>query len=214
MQPGWMSSRFYQTCDWIWKLAYINLLWLSGTLLGLVVLGFLPATTAMFTVLRKWFTGNPDVAITRTFFQAYKNEFLKINLLGAVLLLGAYILYFNYMYLGTVEGTVHMVLSLGWYAFLILYIITLFYIIPAYVHYNLKLFQYIKTALIIGFVNPLALVTLAISIGLLGYLLYLVPGLIPFFGPSTFALIVMWCANMSFNRVEKKKEKLELAGQN
>lgn len=211
MQVSWMSSKFYRTCEWIWRLAYLNLLWFTFTLIGLVVFGFLPATVAMFSVMRKWFMKEPDIPIFSTFIKAYKKEFLKINGIGFVLALLAYVIFFNYHYLGTIDGLMKNIFTVGWYATVAVFVITLCYIIPAYVHYELKLFQYIKTALIIGLVNPFALLTLVVSIALLSYLFFLVPGLIPFFGVSTLGWIVMWCAHMSFERIERKKEKIALA---
>jgi uncharacterized membrane protein YesL len=203
-----MSSGFYRICNWIWKLAYLNLLWIAFTILGLGIFGFLPATVAMFSIMRKWLMGNGDADIFVPFIMTYKKEFIKINILGCVFLAGAYLIYFNYLYLGTVNGFMHTFLALGWYASILFYFITLCYVIPAYIHYDMKLFQYIKVALIIGIVNPLAFITLVISLGLLAYLFYLVPGLIPFFGVSLLGFIIMWSAHLSFNRVEVKKERL------
>ncbi|MFA9557081.1 YesL family protein [Evansella sp. AB-rgal1] len=208
MQVGWMSSGFYRTCEWIWKLAYVNLLWLGFTLVGLVLFGFLPATVAMLTIMRKWLQSE-DVPIFKTFVITYKNEFLKINALGVVFAVGAYILYFNYMYLGTVTGLTHTVVALGWYVALFVYSITLLFVIPAYVHLELKLFQYIKTALIVALVNPLSVITLFISFFLLFNLFHNVPGLIPFFGPSLIGFVIMWCGHMSFNRIDRKQQKLK-----
>ncbi|MBM7570304.1 YesL family protein [Aquibacillus albus] len=208
MQPGWMGSKFYRTCDWVWKLAYVNLLWLMFTFLGLIVFGFLPATVAMFAVIRKWLMKETDVPIFLTFIQMLKKDFLRINLLGSAFLIVGYILYFNYHYLGSIDGIMHSILALGWYIGCFIFAVTFLFIFPVYVHYDLKLSQYFKTALIVGIVNPLALLTLFISLGLALYLFYLIPGLIPFFSASMLGLLVTWCAHMSFQRTERKKEKL------
>ncbi|SDY28314.1 Uncharacterized membrane protein YesL [Evansella caseinilytica] len=208
MQPSWMASKFYRTCEWVWKLAYLNLLWLLFSLLGFVVIGIFPATAAMFAVLRKWFLKDTDVPVFSTFFTTFKNNFFKVNLLGFLFAAVGYILYFNYQYLGTVDGGIHSVLAVGWYIGSFLYLLALLFVFPVYVHYELKLLHYLKAAVIIAAVNPLALATLFVSLGLLFYLFYLIPGLIPFFGASVFGLSVMWCAHMSFQRLERKKQKL------
>ncbi|MBU9712966.1 YesL family protein [Evansella tamaricis] len=209
MQPSWMSSKFYRTTEWIWRLCYVNLLWLLVTTLGLFFLGVLPATAAMFTIFRKWLRGDTEISIFRTFIESIKKDFLKINLLGLILAFLGYILYFNYQYLGIVEGIQHTVISIGWYTGVFIFSIILLYIFPVYVHFEMKLFQYFKTAFVVGLVNPLALITLIISLGLTGYIFYLVPGLIPFFGASLIGFLVMWAAHLSFERIERKKEKLE-----
>ncbi len=56
-------SALNKAFEWITKIAYLNLLWLGFTLLGLIIFGIFPATAATFTVARKWVTGYPDVAI-------------------------------------------------------------------------------------------------------------------------------------------------------
>ncbi|ADU28822.1 YesL family protein [Evansella cellulosilytica] len=209
MNVSWMASPFYRSCDWIWKMAYVNLLWLGFTVLGFGILGFLPATLAMLTVMRKWLMGEPDIAIFKTFLNAYKEGFIRINLIGLLFAFGAYVIVFNYMYLGTIEGPVHTILSLGWYIGLIVYTVTLVFLIPTYVHYELKLMQYLKASFIVGLVNPLAMITLIIGLLLMYQLFTYIPGLIPFFGPSMLGMMVMWCAHMAFTRLERKKEKLE-----
>ncbi len=208
MQVSFMSSWFYRVCEWVWRLAYVNVLWLFATLLGLIVVGILPATAAMFAVIRKWFMKEPDVAIFSTFIKTYKKEFIRINVLGLVFAALGYLLYFNFLYLATLSGFMHLILLVGLIITSIFYIIALLFTFPVFVHYEYKLFQNIKVAFIIAIVNPLALITLFISLGLVFYLLYLVPGLIPFFGASTLGVVIMWSASMAFYRVEKKQEKL------
>ncbi|MCT8137105.1 YesL family protein [Anaerobacillus sp. CMMVII] len=208
MNVSWMSSKFYRTCEWIWRFAYVNLLWLFATLAGLVVFGILPATVAMFAVLRKWVMKEPDISVIRTFLSTYKNEFIKINVLGLIFAGIGYVIYFNFLYLSTLSGFMHTVLLVGVGIATVIYLITLFFIFPVYVHYDYKLVQYVKVAFIIGLVNPLALITLLASLLLLLYLFYLVPGLIPFFSISMIGMAIMWPASMAFSRVEQKKEKI------
>jgi uncharacterized membrane protein YesL len=42
-------------CDWVAKLAYVNLLWFLFTAAGLLIFGFMPATVALFTRLHPLF---------------------------------------------------------------------------------------------------------------------------------------------------------------
>lgn len=58
MQLGSFSNVVYTICDWIARLAYINLLWILFTLSGFVVFGFFPATIAMLATLRQFIRGN------------------------------------------------------------------------------------------------------------------------------------------------------------
>ncbi|MDQ0255902.1 putative membrane protein YesL [Evansella vedderi] len=208
MQPSWMSSSFYRICEWIWRMCYVNLLWLGVTFLGLVIFGIVPATVAMLSIFRKWLMGETDIPIYRTFVDSLKKDFIKVNILAFIFAVIGYILYFNYQYLGIIEGMQHGILSIGWYLGMFLFVITLMYVFPIYVHFEMRLFQYIKTALVIALANPLALFSLLVSLGLALYLFYLVPGLIPFFGSSIIGFLIMWAAYMSIERIDRKKKKL------
>ncbi|WP_078553867.1 YesL family protein [Bacillus alkalicellulosilyticus] len=205
MQVSWMSSKFYRTCEWVWRVAYVNILWLFATLAGLVILGIVPATVAMFAVIRKWLIKDSDIPIFMTFISAFKREFVKSNLLALIFVAVGYVIYFNYTYLATIDGFGHMILLIGLLFAAFIYVIALLFIFPVFVHFDLKLLQYIKTAIIIGIVNPLALITLAISFVLLFFLFYYMPGLMPFFGPCLVGLVTMWCGSMAIERVERKQ---------
>src|SRR5690625_1946818 len=90
---------FYTLANWIMRLAYVNILWIAFSLVGIIILGFFPATIGMFTVIRKWIQGDGDIPIFTTFWATYKKEFLKSNLLGLFLSLIGYILYIDFIFL-------------------------------------------------------------------------------------------------------------------
>nr|WP_052044317.1 DUF624 domain-containing protein [Alkalihalobacillus alcalophilus] len=75
MQRSWADSPLYTISDWIMRLAYINLLWLLFMIIGLFIVGFMPATVAMFTVIRMLLMKEESVPIFKTFL-----TFLKRNL--------------------------------------------------------------------------------------------------------------------------------------
>jgi len=204
MQASKMFSEFYRICEWIWRLAYINILWMLASLAGLVVFGLLPATVAMFAVLRKWVMKELDIPVFQTFINTYRKEFIKANALGLILLSGGYIIYFNYLFLATVKGSIHTVLLVGQLCTLFIYLITVFFIFPVYVHYELKLLQYVKLAAIIGIVNPLTTIVLALSFVLLYHIFYIIPGLIPLYSVSVTGFAIMWLASIAFSNFEKK----------
>src|SRR5690625_7635570 len=79
------ALKYYRFTVWVVRLVYVNLLWILFTVIGLGVLGIMPATAAMFAVVRKWLRGEDDFPIFTTYKDAYKEEFLKANLLGYIL---------------------------------------------------------------------------------------------------------------------------------
>ena len=199
-------ERIYRLTDLITRIAYINLLIIGCTLLGFILFGFFPAIIAGFWIFRKWADGYTDIAITKNFWRIYKQEFIKSNLIGAVIVIIGGLLYIN---LSIVEVIQHEWIRLTYYPLLlvsILFIGTLLYFFPMYVHFNMKMGALIKNAFLCIFANPFVTIVLFILIGLIYLLLTSIPGLIPFFGFSLFLLVMMKGAMVVFDRVEGKKE--------
>jgi uncharacterized membrane protein YesL len=206
MRSGWLEGRIYGICEWITRLAYVNILWGLFTLVGAIFLGVAPATVALFTVVRKWllFSDN-DVPIFKTFFNTYKKEFLRANKIGLFIGLVTYILYIDFLYIANVRETFQLVFSVFLFIMLVFYAITLLYIFPIYVHYELRFLQYIKYSFFIGMANPLMTLTMFLSIILLTVLFIYIPGLIPFFSVSLVSVVLMWCALRGFRKIEEKQ---------
>jgi uncharacterized membrane protein YesL len=151
-----------------------------------------------------------DVPIFGTFLNTYKKEFVKSNQLGWVMALIGMFLYFDFKFLITVGGTIQYVLSIPLLIVSILFFITLVYLFPVYVHYELRLIQYIKNSFYIGIINMhITILMIAVTI-LLGILYSSIPGIVPFFSISLFALMMMTGAKQSFNRIEAKQKNLSI----
>ncbi|WP_404455562.1 YesL family protein [Virgibacillus necropolis] len=197
-------NGYYNLCVWVMKFAYVNLLWVSFTLLGLIVFGFTPATTAMFAVVRKWIMGEKDIAIFKLFWKTYRNEFFKANLLGGLLFILGYILSIELQILRAQDSLVYFIASFGVIAVIILYLIVLMYFFPILVHFNLRTVQYIKWPFIIGIIHPILTVFLIVGVVLINYITFItIPALLFFFGGSVTAYALMWGASQTFAKYEK-----------
>jgi len=210
MQFNSLVGKAYTGCEWVMKLAYVNILWILFSLGGLLFLGVSPASAALFSILRKWLMGETDIPIFRTFLDTYKKEFLKANKLGWLMALIGMFLYFDFKYLITVGGTIQYVLSIPLLIVSILFFITLLYLFPVYVHYELRLIQYIKNSFYIGIINMHITILMIAATFLIGILYRFIPGIVPFFSISLFSLMVMTGAKQSFNRIEAKQKKLSV----
>lgn len=200
MELEGMTGRFYSICEIISRLAYANLLWIGFTLLGLGIFGFMPATTALFAVTRKWIMGERDVPIFKTFWATYRKEFLKSNMYGAVLFFIGYIIYVDLVLLPT--GGLFSVLRTAIFICGIIYFIMLLYIFPIYVHYDWKKSQYVKYALLIGVSHPHYTVLMGVGVASLYHLCMKFPGIIPFFSMSLLAYVMMWTVYKVIRRLE------------
>lgn len=89
--PGWAGAvmRWLRV---VVRVVAVNLLALLGTLLGLVLLGALPALGAASTVLAATAAGDPPESVWRAFWSAYRTGFRRLNRLGAPLLVAVVLL--------------------------------------------------------------------------------------------------------------------------
>jgi len=201
------TANFYHLLEWIMWLAYINLLWIGSALCGLIVFGVFPATVAMFTVIRdlliKDVTGKQ---IFKTFILTYKREFFKSNGIGLIITAIGYLLYLDFLFIGNITGFSYYVFYTGLILVGILYLTTLLYIVPLYVHFDLKFFQYFRQAVLIGIGSPFMTILMIIGLVLLYFLLVTIPGLIPLITTSTIALILMGGTLIVFRKLENMQQ--------
>jgi uncharacterized membrane protein YesL len=202
MQMNGLTGVVYKFCDWMMKLAFINILWFFFTLCGLVVFGFFPATIAMFVIVRKMLMGDFDVPVFKTFWEYFKKDFVKSNLLGLIL---AVLGYFFYLDLHLLQNTSGFIRLLYYPALLIClgYILTVCYVFPTFVHYELKVLQVLKTAFYIMLFNPISTALMAVGGTAIYFLMTTVPGLIPLFSGSFLTVVFMWSSFFAFSRVER-----------
>ncbi|WP_202077711.1 YesL family protein [Caldalkalibacillus salinus] len=206
MQMNGLMGGFYKVSEWIMRLAYVNLLWILFTLCGLIILGFFPATAAMFAITRKWIMGEVEVPVFRSFLEYYKRDFLKSNTLGLVLIIIGTILIVDLRFF---RETLSGLTQLLYYPFLTItffYLLMLFYVFPTFVHYDIKNFQVLKNALIIMIMNPVQTIMMVVGVFAFYYVMLTIPGLIPFFSGSVLAYVMMWFSYTAFTKVQQKKE--------
>ncbi|WP_223701493.1 YesL family protein [Sutcliffiella deserti] len=208
MDMGGLWGGFYNVSQVIARLAYLNLLWISFTVLGGIAFGIMPATIAVFSLIRKWRQGESDLPIIKTFWHYYKKEFLKSNLLGIVLVILGYLLYLN---LTLLQGDALVLIILRYVMLFccILFFIMSLMIFQVYVSYKMPFLQYLKSALLIGLTYPHLLLLMVVGIILLQYLLMFIPGIIPFFSISLLAYMMTCVTDFIFIKVESKDQSME-----
>lgn len=201
-----MTHSLYKFTVWISRLAILNLLWLGFSLLGLVAFGFFPATVAMFVVLRSWLRGEDDRPIFRTYWQAYRANFLTANGYGLIIALLGAIVYSNLIFMSLNESQSILFLHIPLYTFLIFVALTLLYLFPVYAHYDLGFFQTIKQAFLIMVIQPIQTLVMIFGIVASVVVMRFIPGLTFFFGGSFIALLITATCNHSFQTIEQKQK--------
>lgn len=155
--------------------------------------------------------GHADVPVFQTFYQTYKKEFIKTNGLGLILAAIGWMLFVNHQFFQGRADLFSIMVSYSTWLAGVLYIMVLMYIFPLYVHFEMPFVRYFSQAVLIGMLRPLTTIAMAASGAAVVYVLMTVPGLIPFYGISLFALVWMFLAHRCFlglgNAASAKKDK-------
>ena len=212
METKGMLSGIYRISEKVMMIAYTNILWILFSLLGFVLIGIMPATAAMFAVMRKLII-EEEVPIFKLFWNKYKQEFVKANLYGYLLLLAIAAFLLDIMLFQSLDGWLFTFLSILSAGLMVLFFAVVLYFIPLYFQYDLPFFQYIKTAFLLTFTHPIQTVILIISGAVIGFILLLLPGSLLFFSGSLYCFIVTKTVLKVFAHVEKQKKVLEGEGQ-
>lgn len=202
------SNVFYRFLEWLMWIMYLNLLWIIASVLGLVVFGVFPATMALAATIREWCVSRYDISFNRTFFRAYKNGFIKANIIGLILMMVGYILFIDYQWILQNAGVFQVLFLIMLFVIAIIYGITSLYIFPVAVHFDLTLRQTFKHAMVIGIFSPLLTISMLIGLFLLQYVWRFIPGLLPVIGMSlSFYIITRGCI-IAFERFESRQKSL------
>ncbi|MGP4042022.1 YesL family protein [Gracilibacillus sp. D59] len=202
-------SKFYFFGETVLLLLYVNFLWVCFTLAGAIIFGFGPSTVAMFTIFRRWSKGEEDIPAFKVFWQTYKKEFKRANGLGLLILLFTYMLYINFNFLQLDNEWMQQTIKNVLIFVSIVFGIMVIYIFPMYVHYDNKLYNYFKNAILITIYSPIRTIYLIAACLTLYYLYFTLPVFLFFFGGSLSSLVIMWITYRTFLRLEIKQERLQ-----
>ncbi|ELK44373.1 DUF624 domain-containing protein [Halobacillus sp. BAB-2008] len=72
------GNLIYLVCDWLMRLAILNVLWITFTLMGGVVFGIFPASSASVALLKEWMADRRPRVVT-FYWKNYKRSFLSAN---------------------------------------------------------------------------------------------------------------------------------------
>ncbi|MEH7012700.1 YesL family protein [Neobacillus niacini] len=207
MESNRMMGKIFHFAEKVMRIAQFQLLWVVFSLCGGVVLGIMPATAGLYTVLRKWMQGNDEQqSYVKVYWAAFRKEFWKANVLGLILTIIGFLIYLNFSLIRLSQGVSYWLLLIFLFMLSILFFILLLYIFPVYVHLETKFRRYFSLSILIGIAFPFHTLLMVIGYYVI-YLLFInIPGLIPFFGISLFSTLSMWVSMKVFNSMEQTKE--------
>ncbi|WP_100407912.1 YesL family protein [Bacillus solitudinis] len=194
-----LSEWYIRLGVWGLNLFLLNLFWFLFSIVGLFVFGVFPATVALFTVMRTLVMEKEEIPLFKLFWRTYKSEFLNSNLIGYLISLFGFILYIDLRVLQQLDNSLlHLSLTIMTFVIIFVYFLTLLYLFPVLVHFDLKTFQYFKYALILAIGRPFQTLFMIVALAILAFFFMQVPGLIPVFGVSLISLTIMKISSLSF----------------
>lgn len=179
--------------DWMMKLAFVNLLWIFFTILGLGVFGFYPAWIAMCRLLILWSKGeNPP--LLKTYWSVYRRVFFKGNLMAIGIIAMSILIFININVISYFGGFLFYFYSIST---LIIFIVMMLWsmIFALVVAENIQVI-YSKTMLIEPFkrlvLSPGKSIVLIIGIGVIYLLNGFIPGLLPVYSVSLIGWVMVF----------------------
>lgn len=200
---GWMGKLF-SICQWISRLAYINLLWLLLMGVGMIVFGAAPSTAAMFSIIRKWVQGETNFPIFSTFWKTYKKEFRNANTLGLLLFVIILVLYLDWRLISSVQGFLYPLLTGCLIGVVFLFFVVMVYVFPVFVHYEYRTLQYIKTAFLIGITYPFHTMAMILGVMCVFFISFFFTGVGLLFFGSGLGFVLMYMSNLVFSKMSQQ----------
>lgn len=101
-------SKLTVVCEWIAKLALLNLLFIFFSCAGLIIFGVSPAYSAM-TIIMKQLFAQQDIKIVSTFYQLFKRELIASNKFGLLYSYALLLLGMNFLLVQTLPPTMQTI---------------------------------------------------------------------------------------------------------
>ncbi|TDL31102.1 DUF624 domain-containing protein [Jeotgalibacillus sp. S-D1] len=201
MSGNVVVDKMVQSLEILVKIVLLNGIWLLFTVLGLGVLGFFPATAALLAVIRKWLMVGMETSILKTFAGSYKKEFMKANLYGFMIVFYAWVLYVNYQYMLTASGWLQFLLVVGFIATSTLFLLTVTFLFPSLVHFELSFLENLKFSFLLGVTKFYLAISVGIGLAIIYHSFLFIPGIMVWFLPSAIGFIVMALTFQGLKRV-------------
>lgn len=194
---GAFGFKAYTVFDTILWIACLNILWMVFTILGGVVLGIGPSTTAAHIVVREKVQGNAT-PLMRRFAREYFKNFGRGNALGLPLLAVGVALALNWGYFSAGWDFGSQLASAGVLLAAVFAAGAACYLFPMFARYELPLPQYFLMSTRFAMRHLAGTVILLFVTAAAFFVCRWVPGLIPFFAVGAWLYVTGWLCDRFF----------------
>lgn len=237
MEMKGLMGGLYRITEWIMRFSVTNLLWLitaipffflgtpllfseaeldTGSVFSVLLLmaaaapfTLFPSTSAMFSMVRKWLTGEEDAPLLKTFFKSYKQNYVQSMLGGLLYTVLIALLIVNYrFYLNLDNG--FQVLSILFIVLMLLVIISMFNFFCILAHLHMKTIAIVKNAVLLTMGKPFTSLFIVITNGFIAYICITQFNMFLafFFMGSLIAYMTFFHFNRMFEKIQEKQQAL------
>lgn len=180
-----MLEKFTRVCNWLIDLVVLNLLWIIFTLVGGIIFGIAPASSATCSIIRNKINREEKMNVIRQFVKYYFSSFVEMNKVMILLYMLIFISHFYCVMLIKFNPIFS-------YIFIVIFLwmlLSFCYFISLYSNYKMTIVKYIKTSVLIVFFKIRYTLLLLLSFGILALIYYEIPLLFIFFGASSVLMV-------------------------
>ncbi|WP_018931172.1 YesL family protein [Gracilibacillus lacisalsi] len=197
------SSGLFKICEWLYRLALLNVIAIGFCLLGGIVLGVFPAITAMFALNNKWIQAE-EFPVIQEFWKAFKKYFVKSNLLGGLIVVTAIALYIDFALVQNFSGMLYYVILSSSSTVLILSVIVLLYVFSFMITFpELGLIKQMRRAIQLSTLFPIQTIWMGLSLVSFLFICWVIPGFSFLYLGSGLTFIAMYFSNYALKRLDK-----------
>jgi uncharacterized membrane protein YesL len=152
--------------EWLWRLLYVNAIWL---LFSLPIFTIIPATAAMFGVMDRLVREEQDEPDFKAFFREFKRLFLKSYPLGLSIVIIGGLLVLDLLILRNAVSSMTEIIRVALLAVSLLFLIAVSYSFPVFLRYQYPWYKTLFFSFMLGVRKPV--ITFLMSCGFLLILL-------------------------------------------
>lgn len=193
--------------SWITRFAYLNILWIFFSMIGLFILGFGPATVALFAVMRKLLNDEHISSIGKFFYAYYRKNFWKANQLMLVVYPASFIMYVDFLFLRQLPNSflLDRVVFPSMILLTLLLIIFFSYLFAVFVHFDIPYFTNFKYAVLIAGINPLPTTLMVLGLFVFFLVLLIIPAISIFYLVSIPVGLIQLCTKFAFRKINRNQ---------
>ncbi|MCC5894513.1 MAG: DUF624 domain-containing protein [Alkalibacterium sp.] len=203
-------SLFMKILEWVATLAYLNILWIAFSLLGLVVFGIGPATITVYALIRKKLRQGDLSHIFTLFRKEFRKQLNPGNIYFPIVMFVGIFLYIDMRIISVLPESmiVQMVVIPALFILTALAIVVATFTLGYYVENEESIFRSFHQGFWVTLISPVSALVIIHALLLQFLILTYIPAFILFFSMSLYAFVTEWIMNKSFNRIKRRKKSI------